>query len=162
MRQGPWSGNNSWAIYCPGDTAQIWAIINWHWIGLVAHEWAMKLLPRSGQCQQGNKWTMPMAHELKMTSLRIFFFHIFARTMQVLGDFRRKVTMTIHCSNLHHWRLGSYHFLSQYDVAAPPEPNFTGKRWTKDEGLGKNSYRSARQWTWHYVTYQSIWPHRKT
>ena len=36
---------------------------------------------------------------------------IFVRTMQVLGDFWRKATMTIHCSNLHHWRLGSYHFL---------------------------------------------------
>jgi len=29
-------------------------------------------------------------------------FRIFARIMQVLGDFRRKTTMTVHCSNLHH------------------------------------------------------------
>ena len=46
-----------------------------------------------------------------LTFICVFFFRIFARTMQVLGDFRRKATMTIHCSNLHHWRLGSYHFL---------------------------------------------------
>jgi len=39
------------------------------------------------------------------------FFRIFVSTMQVLGDFWRKVTMTIHCYNLHHWRLGSYHIL---------------------------------------------------
>ena len=37
---------------------------------------------------------------------------------------REEATMTRHCSNLHHWRLGPYHFNSQYAVAAPPKPNF--------------------------------------
>ena len=56
--------------------------------------------------------THPIGFMLKWYGLYLlFFFAIFARTMQVLGDFRRKATMTIHCSNLHHWRLGSYHFL---------------------------------------------------
>jgi hypothetical protein len=32
------------------------------------------------------------------------FFRIIVSNMQVLGDFRRKATMTKHCSNLHHWR----------------------------------------------------------
>ncbi len=31
--------------------------------------------------------------------------------MQALGRLSVKAAMTIHCSNQHHWRLGSYHFL---------------------------------------------------
>jgi len=46
-----------------------------------------------------------------VTLCGVFFFRIFSRTMQVLGKPFVKATMTIHCSNLHHWRLGSYHFL---------------------------------------------------
>ena len=53
----------------------------------------------------------PTLGQMSFFFLFLFFFFFFARTMQVLGDFRRKATMTIHCSNLHHWRLGSYHFL---------------------------------------------------
>ena len=49
-----------------------------------------------------------------------FFFRIFANNMQALGKLSIKAAMTIHGSR----RLGSYHFLIQYVVAAPPEPNF--------------------------------------
>ena len=34
------------------------------------------------------------------------------------------MTNTIHCSNLHHWRLDHFIVYTQYVVAAPPEPNF--------------------------------------
>ena len=49
-----------------------------------------------------------------------FFFRIFANNMQALGKLSIKAAMTIHGSR----RLESYHFLIQYVVAAPPEPNF--------------------------------------
>jgi hypothetical protein len=32
----------------------------------------------------------------------LFFFSYFFCTLQALGDFRRKVTIIIHCSYLHH------------------------------------------------------------
>jgi len=44
--------------------------------------------------------------------------------MRVLGEPSDKAARKQHCSNLHHWRLGPYHFNSQYAVAAPPKPNF--------------------------------------
>jgi hypothetical protein len=52
-----------------------------------------------------------------------FFSRFFSRTMQVLGDFRRKVTMTIHCCNLHHNVWDHTISIPNYVVAAPPQPN---------------------------------------
>jgi len=43
--------------------------------------------------------------------------------MQVLGDFRRKVTMTIHCCNLHHNVWDHTISIPKFVVAAPPQPN---------------------------------------
>ena len=54
----------------------------------------------------------------------LLFLLFFSRTMQVLGDFRRKATMTYIAvtSTTDDW----VHiiFYTQYAVAAPPKPNF--------------------------------------
>ncbi len=52
-----------------------------------------------------------------------FFSRFFYINIQVLGDFRRKVTMTIHCCNLYHNVWDHTISIPKFVVAAPPQPN---------------------------------------
>jgi len=52
-----------------------------------------------------SRWTSPKC------PIVFFLLLIFVSNMQVLGKLSVKAAMTIHWRNLHHWRLGSYHFL---------------------------------------------------